>query len=95
MGNRWAAVMLALVLWLPVPVLAGDPVTAPWPRPLGPADALPTAALRAVVEDRDGYLWFASDDGLLRFDGHRFSAWRREHGLLDVDVRALHLDAQD
>lgn len=95
MGHRWAAVMLGLVLWLPVPVLAGDPVTAPWPRPLGPADALPTAALRAVVEDRDGYLWFASDDGLLRFDGHRFSAWRREQGLPDVDVRALHLDAQD
>lgn len=95
MGHRWAAVMLGLALWLPVPVLAGDPVTAPWPRPLGPADALPTAALRAVVEDRDGYLWFASDDGLLRFDGHRFRAWRREQGLLDVDVRALHLDAQD
>ena len=87
--------MLGGLLWLPMPALAGTLVTLPWPRPLGPADALPTSALRAVVEDRDGYLWFASDDGLLRFDGHRFRAWRREQGLPDVDLRALHVDAQD
>jgi signal transduction histidine kinase/CheY-like chemotaxis protein len=95
MSRRWAKLMLGVLLWLPMPAIAATLVTLPWPRPLGPADALPTSALRAVVEDRDGYLWFASDDGLLRFDGHRFRAWRREQGLPDVDLRALHVDAQD
>lgn len=87
--------ILGVVLWLPMLAVAGTLVTLPWPRLLGAADALPTSAIRAVGEDRDGYLWFASDDGLLRFDGHRFRAWRREQGLPDVDVRALHVDARD
>ncbi len=87
--------MLVVLLWLPMVAAAGTLVTLPWPRPLGPADALPTPVIRAVDEDREGYLWFASDDGLLRFDGHRFRAWRREQGLLDLDLRALHVDAQD
>lgn len=94
-GRRWVGVMLGVMLWLPALAAAGTLVTLPWPRPMGPADALPTSAIRAIGEDRVGYLWFASDDGLLRFDGHRFRAWRREQGLPDVDLRALHVDAQD
>jgi len=87
--------MLSIVLWLPMAAAAGTLVTLPWPRPLGPADALTTVAFRAVVEDRGGCLWFASDDGLFRFDGHRFRAWQREEGLPEMDLRALHVDAHD
>ncbi len=94
-GSRWVGVMLGVMLWLPTLAAASALVTLPWPRPMGPADALPTSAIRAIGEDRVGYLWFASDDGLLRFDGHRFRAWRREQGLPDVDLRALHVDGQD
>lgn len=93
-GRGWIAFILLAVLLLPVPAMADGLVTLPWPRRLGPADALPTSAIRAIDEDQDGYLWMASDDGLLRFDGHRFRAWRREQGLPDGDLRALHVDAQ-
>ena len=93
-GKGWITFILVLALLLPARALADGLVTLPWPRRLGPADALPTAAIRAIDEDQDGYLWMASDDGLLRFDGHRFRAWRREQGLPDGDLRALHVDAQ-
>lgn len=92
-GRRWAARLLIVVLSLPLPAVAEGLITLPWPRRVGPADALPTSVIRAIDEDQDGYLWMASDDGLLRFDGHRFRAWRREQGLPDGDLRALHVDA--
>ena len=35
----------------------------------------------AVLEQtRDGYMWLASADGLMRFDGVRFSPWQPKHG---------------
>jgi ligand-binding sensor domain-containing protein len=31
--------------------------------------------IRAITQTVDGYLWFASEFGLLRFDGSRFVEW--------------------
>lgn len=58
-------------------------------------DGLPSNAVHQVVEDRHGYLWFATDDGLARFDGRHFRVWRREQGLVDNQLLALALDAHD
>ncbi len=58
------------------------------------ADGLPSNVIHAILEDRHGYLWFASDDGLARFDGRRFRIWRREQGLPDNRVLALAQDAE-
>lgn len=59
------------------------------------ADGLPSNAVYQLVEDRHGYLWFATDDGLARFDGRHFRVWRREQGLVDNQLRALAVDAHD
>lgn len=59
------------------------------------ADGLPSNAVHQVVEDRDGYLWFATDDGLARFDGQRFRIWRMEQGLADNQLLSMAADAQD
>lgn len=67
----------------------------PWPRPLGAADGLPTPDIRAVAEDATGYLWLASSDGLLRYDGQRFRTLHRAEGLPDADLIDLHIDAGD
>lgn len=58
-------------------------------------DGLPSNAVHQVVEDRQGYLWFATDDGLARFDGRHFRIWRREQGLVDNQLLALALDEHD
>src|SRR6478672_6760401 len=50
-----------------VPSLSQYPHTA-WTQYEG--NALP--AIRAIAQTRDGYLWLATDSGLLRFDGVRF-----------------------
>ena len=58
-------------------------------------DGLPSNAVHQVVEDRNGYLWFATDDGLARFDGRHFRIWRREQGLVDNQLLTLALDEHD
>ncbi len=37
------------------------------------ADGLPSDTLHAILQTRDGYLWFGTDSGLARFDGVRFT----------------------
>jgi len=40
---------------------------------------LPQNTVRAIVQTRDGYLWLATDDGLVRFDGIRFVTFDRQN----------------
>ncbi|WP_282295705.1 ATP-binding protein [Stenotrophomonas sp. PS02289] len=84
----------ALLLAWP-PLLSAQVMQLPWPRPLGAADGLPTPDIRAVAEDATGYIWLASSDGLLRFDGQRFRTLHRSDGLPDADLLDLHIDAGD
>jgi len=36
-------------------------------------DGLPEHSVTAIVQTRDGYLWFGTYNGLVRFDGNRFT----------------------
>ena len=38
-------------------------------------DGLPAGRIRSIAQDPDGYLWLATDAGLIRFDGVRFDTW--------------------
>src|SRR5688572_25433339 len=38
-------------------------------------DCLPACRIRSMARDPDGYLWLATDAGLVRFDGVRFDTW--------------------
>lgn len=45
------------------------------------ADGLPHERVKRIVADSRGFIWFATPDGLGRFDGNRFVTWRRTDGL--------------
>jgi len=38
-------------------------------------EGLPAGRIRGIAQDPDGYLWIATDAGLVRFDGVRFDTW--------------------
>lgn len=38
-------------------------------------DGLPVNVVNALLQDRSGYLWLATNDGLVRFDGFRFTVF--------------------
>jgi len=44
----------------------------------GVGDGLPSAGIVKSLQSRDGYLWLATFDGLVRFDGHRFEVFDSE-----------------
>jgi len=43
-------------------------------------DGIPAAFIYSLAQTRDGYLWLATTDGLVRFDGVRFVHWRPKTG---------------
>lgn len=88
-----AALVALLVAFAPV-ATGGLPET-PRPRQFTVADGLPSNRINAIAQDRRGYLWIATSDGLARFDGVGFRIWRAEQGLRDNFVWSVHVDAQD
>lgn len=60
-------------------------------------DGLPENSATAMVQTRDGYLWFGTFNGLVRFDGVRFEVWNRVNTpeLPSEGIVSLHLDRHD
>lgn len=93
--RRWGFVIaLAMVIACLPLARAGLPET-PRPRQLTVAHGLPSNRINAIAQDRQGYLWIATSDGLARFDGLGFRIWRIEQGLRDNFVWTVHIDARD
>lgn len=62
-------------------------------------DAIPQLANRSITsfaKDPKGYLWFGTQDGLLRFDGYSINTYKHdlenENSLSDNNIRALATD---
>ena len=64
-------------------------------RQLTVVDGLPSNRINGLAEDRSGYLWIATSDGLVRYDGVDFRTWRVEQGLHDNIVTSVHVDARN
>jgi ligand-binding sensor domain-containing protein len=60
------------------------------------ADGLPQNAINALTQTHDGYLWLATNDGLVRFDGLRFTVFKHSTtpGLATNRFRCLYEDRQ-
>ncbi|MFI5184365.1 MAG: two-component regulator propeller domain-containing protein [Vicinamibacteria bacterium] len=77
------------------PLFALDPQRSPdqyASRVWGKRDGLLGSWVYAILPSRPGYLWLGTGDGLLRFDGVRFTAYDRQTspGLPADNVLALH-----
>ncbi len=42
------------------------------------ADGLPGAFARSIVQDKRGFMWFATSNGLAKYDGYRFTVYRHD-----------------
>src|SRR3989339_1104474 len=45
------------------------------------ADGLASSTVFDIMQDQDGFIWFATLNGLSRFDGKRFTTFRTNDGL--------------
>lgn len=66
---------------------------------VGLEQGLPMQAVQTIGQDKQGYLWFGGQAGLVRYDGYRFSLYKNvtddEHSLNSDWVRQVYFDRQD
>lgn len=55
-------------------------------------DGLPQSQINDVIQDRDGFLWVATNGGLSRFDGNNFENFSTLNGLKENEISELTLN---
>ncbi|MCB9286738.1 MAG: histidine kinase [Lewinellaceae bacterium] len=82
---------LTLLLGL---LLHALPAQRPHPafRNYGTGEGLPSSEVFEVLQDRHGYLWFGTDNGVSRFNGYEFENFGPAQGLANNVVFYLHED---
>ena len=95
-------VMTAIALGLVLSYLGGTPARAQektiaqyvhhvWKA----EDGLPQNTAQGITQTRDGYLWFATQEGLARFDGARFKVFDKKTSPLKHNFITVIAASQD
>ncbi len=58
-------------------------------------NGLPSSEVYQVFQDSKGFIWFATDNGVVRFDGGEFKLYNKSNGLADVVVFSIIEDSND
>jgi ligand-binding sensor domain-containing protein/serine phosphatase RsbU (regulator of sigma subunit) len=58
-------------------------------------EGLPSRNILDIAQDRQGYLWFATEVGLVKFDGYNFKAFKASDGLCDNFITAIYPDSEN
>jgi signal transduction histidine kinase/ligand-binding sensor domain-containing protein/CheY-like chemotaxis protein/HPt (histidine-containing phosphotransfer) domain-containing protein len=91
------AFLLTLAGSVAAPVQAAPAPTLRFEH-LSVEDGLAQETVLAMAQDRDGFMWFGTQNGLSRFDGYRFLNFRNVAGdpttLGSNWIRVLHIDPQ-
>lgn len=56
---------------------------------------LPSSEVYQAVQDDDGYMWFSTDHGLVRYDGYQFRTFDVDDGLPENSVFTLFKDSKN
>ena len=84
-----------MLLFLVVPSILAQPIKF---KHLGLREGLSESSVYAIQQDRQGFMWIATADGLNRYDGYGFYVYRKErrdslHSLNQNGVWALGVDS--
>lgn len=55
-------------------------------------DGLASSETYCIIQDRQGYIWISSDNGVSRFDGYQFRNYGFKDGLKENVIFEMHLD---
>jgi hypothetical protein len=65
---------------------------------IGLEAGLSQSSVMAIIQDRQGFMWFGTEDGLNRYDGEKFKIFRPVNqdptSISDVWISALGLDSE-
>jgi diguanylate cyclase (GGDEF)-like protein len=90
--KRLFAFLIFLTIFLQCPQIFGQYRFDSWTTDSG----LPQNGLRGIAQTPDGYLWFTTFDGLVRFDGVRFTTFGKNNvkGIINNRFTGLYCDEQ-
>jgi ligand-binding sensor domain-containing protein len=57
-------------------------------------DGLAGSVVYDAIQDHEGFMWFATDNGLSRFDGKNFKTFTTKDGLPDNEILKLFVDSK-
>lgn len=57
-------------------------------------DGLANSTVYYIFQDSKGFVWFATESGVNRFDGHKFELFTMDNGLSDNEVLQIEEDSQ-
>jgi|GEM_PF-1001531 len=63
-------------------------------RTINAENGLPSSETYDIHQDRNGYIWIATDRGVVRFDGYRYRIFTKKDGLADNVIFKLEEDYQ-
>lgn len=66
----------------------------PYFRNYSTDDGLPSPEVHDIIQDRQGYIWIATDSGVSRFDGYKFKNFGAKEGLINNVVFYLEEDEE-
>ena len=56
---------------------------------------LPSNEVYDVMQDSNGYMWFATDNGVSRFNGYEFKNFNLEDGLINKNIHVIYEDYKE
>lgn len=86
---RFCSFVFILTFWL-------SQISAQQPEPVfrhfTTEDGLPSSQVYQAFQDTDGYMWFATDRGVVKFNGYEFKTFTTKDGLTDNVIFYLFQD---
>lgn len=68
------------------------------PKLIGTQQGLSSTKVSSIIQDKEGFVWIGTEDGLNRFDGFRFSIYKRKDGdfssLSHNNVKSVYCDSE-
>ncbi len=83
-----SAIVAVILAWLLMP----GTVQAQYIKHLNARQFLGTSNIYHVTKDRNGFLWFCTNYGLVKYDGHTLEHFARKNGLADNTVFNIYED---
>jgi ligand-binding sensor domain-containing protein len=62
-------------------------------REYGQAEGLSNLTVNSIEQDRQGFIWAATQNGVFRYDGFRFERYPLDPGLQTHNIQTLHEDS--
>lgn len=94
----WALLAASVTLAQPLVIARDNASIASMPtghyvsKSYGATMGLSNIGVEELEQDKTGFVWVGTDDGLYRYDGYRFDAFGLQQGLPSSEIEALHED---